>query len=689
MDIKSWIKKNYWIFALIAIFLFSYWIRSYNITPDKIVDFDPTYQLRFTKYFADWGHMPNWDELTYYAGRLVDQNTPPLMLYITATIHNIIGKALNFSLTTTASYMSAIFGALIILPAFLLIRKLSDTYSALFGAFLIGTAPQILIRTFGSSYDTDQMALFFILLNLYLGLKFLQNQTIKNFCWASIGILASVLAWAMSIYAFIVVIAASIFYFILKIILTESESNHITTKLKKEFKTYKKEILKLIGILLTTHILGIILKLDIIGSILSIIGFALKPEKWIVNISIAELQPFNIFNLDGWVMATGRFVTGISVIDTITILTILTFTITGLLYNYKKDTRKLSFILTLFSLGIYTTFRGIRFTEFSSVLFLIIIASGFGYLMKYLKENNKEKLLHGIAIGLSIFLIFIGANLGSQLGLQLGPSHNQNWEDAWNFIKTETPSDSIIGTWWDPGHMIATISERRNFADGAHCDNSCLYTINDRITDLGKIMATSSEAESLELIKKYKGTSSKVYWIASNDLISKYQWLQYFGFGCDYKTDPNCKLYQTIQYQNSLQNQEGEVVVLQYQNVIMLPGIGSWIPIYTENNQGYVIKNIISYDNFGNIQKVSIPDDQLKNISLVINPLTDQLNITLIEEALPITIWINKDYSYIVIIPNTLENTVFTKMFFLEGEGLENFKQVFRNDQVKIYEVLV
>jgi asparagine N-glycosylation enzyme membrane subunit Stt3 len=686
MNIKSWLKNNWWIFALIAIFLFSYWIRSYNIVPDKLVGFDPSFQFRFTKYVADWGHIPEWDELTYYVGRNAIDSVSPLMLYITSFIHSTIGKSLDFSLMTTASYMSAIFGALMVIPAFLLIRKLAGTYAGLLGSFLIGTAPQVLIRTFGGSYDTDQMALLFILINLYLGLRFLENKTVTNFCLATLGTIASILAWAMSIYAFIVVATSSALYFIIKILIAESESKNITNKIKHEFKTYKTELLGVTGILVISHILGMILRLNVIGSILEIIGFAFNPAKWIVNISIAELQSFDIFNLQGWMMATGQFVTRINIFDTITTLIILTFIISGALYNYKKDNRKLSFILTLLVLGIYTTFRGIRFTEFSSIIFLVVIASGFGYLIKHFNEN---KFLKGFVIGLGIFLIFIGASVGSQLGLQLGPDQNQNWENAWSFIKTETPSDAIIGTWWDPGHMISTLAERRNFADGAHCGNECKYNINDRITDLGKIMATSSEAESLELIKKYKGTSSKVYWIASDDLVPKYQWLQYFGFGCDYKTDPNCKLYQTINYQQALQNQNGEIVVLQYQNVLLLPGIDTWIPVYNQNNEGFIIQNVISYDSMGNVQKIKIPIDQVKNITANISPITEQLGITMKNDIAPLTIWVHKDNSYIVLIPDTLENTIFTKMFFLEGEGLENFKQVFRNEQVKIYEVLV
>jgi asparagine N-glycosylation enzyme membrane subunit Stt3 len=685
MDLKSWIKKNYWILLLIAIFLFSYWIRAFNIIPDRILSFDPTFQYRFTKYIADWGHIPLWDELTYYTGRLTNQEVSPLMLYATVFAHNIL-KNFNFSLLTTASYMSAIYGALLTIPAFFLIKRLAGEKAGLLGAFLIGTAPQILIRTFGSSYDTDQVALFFILLNLYLGLRFLQNKSIANFCWMTISLLASILAWGLSIYAFLIIVASSFLYLILQIFLIESENRRISKRLKKEFSKYKNELVSLIGIFTISTILGSLLKLNIIESILAIIGFATKPEKWIVNISIAELQPFNIFNLNGWMMATGRFITGDKLIDTILTITIISFTLIGLFYNYKKDNRRLSFLVTIFCLGIYTTFRGIRFTEFSSILFLIIIASGFGYLLKLL---NKDKLLKGLALGIGILFAFSAMSMGIQYGQNLGPDQNQNWETAWEFLRTQTPEDSIVGTWWDPGHMIAALAERRDFADGAHCGTQCMYNINNRITDLGKIMATSSEQESLELIRKYKGTSSKVYWIASNDLISKYQWLQYFGTGCDATKDPSCQLYQLIPQQQALQNENSEIIVRIYSNIIIVNNGYVNIPIYTQNNEGFIFNNILLYDQSGKITSAQVPESQVAELNKGIAPIMTQLGITMSDKITPTTIWISKDMTYVVMIPDTLKNTIFTKMFFLEGQGLQNFKQVFRNEQVKIYEVIV
>jgi len=101
MKIK--LKKYWWIFALVIVFLFSYHIRSVNIVPDRLLSFDPIYQYRFTKYFVDWGHLPAWDELTYYAGRkLIPGTVPPMIFYLTSVFFWIL-NGFGLSLLTTAA----------------------------------------------------------------------------------------------------------------------------------------------------------------------------------------------------------------------------------------------------------------------------------------------------------------------------------------------------------------------------------------------------------------------------------------------------------------------------------------------------------------------------------------------------------------------------------------------------------
>ena len=75
-----------------------------------------------------------------------------------------------------------------------------------------------------------------------------------------------------------------------------------------------------------------------------IIEFVFRTDVWIVNISIAELQSFIIFNLEGWMYATGRFVTGVQSIDTSIFLIFVTLMGIGIYHTYKKDFTKLSFM---------------------------------------------------------------------------------------------------------------------------------------------------------------------------------------------------------------------------------------------------------------------------------------------------------------------------------------------------------
>jgi hypothetical protein len=240
--------------------------------------------------------------------------------------------------------------------------------------------------------------------------------------------------------------------------------------------------------------------------------------------------------------------------------------------------------------------------------------------------------------------------------------------------------------------MITGKAERRVIADGAHCGYQCLYGINDRITGLGKIMATDDEDVSLELINKYRGTSPKVYWIASDDLISKYQWLQYFGLGCDSRLDSNCQLYSAMGIQSARYDQNGRQIVRLYgpsadvTPIIMFSIQKEPVMIYVQGKNAALLGEIIYYE--GDSVEIYKPDEGNSTaLAQGLEPLVKQLGYRMSNQTVPVTAWVSKDGGMTVIIPPNLRNTVFTRMFFLEGQGLEHFKQVFRNERVKIYEV--
>ncbi len=696
MDFR--LKKYWYVFVLLLIVLFSYYIRSLNIIPDRLLSFDPIFQYRFTKYLADWGHMPVWDELTYYVGRLADfSETQPFMYYVTALVYWIFAPLWNLSLMTVASYMSAIYGALIVIPSFLLGKELSNKYGGLMAAVLMGTAPQILTRTFGSSYDTDQVVMFFLILTLYSGFILLRRRTIPNFCLALISFSGFMLTWKFFPYAYMILGASVVIYFLINILFEIRAKKKFSEKVKNSFNNIKPQIIALIVLLVGIFIVGVLSNTNVIVSFYDLLGFAQSAEKWIVNISIAELQPFSIFNLEGWITAMGRFISGDIIIDMLVFLLFVIFLAFGIFTNMKKkDAIVSSFLITLFLIAIYTSFRGIRFTEYTASFFIILVSVGFGSLVEF---GKKDVLYKSIFLGFGILIILFALNISFQLGKSLGPDVNSNWDNAWTFLNTKTPELSIVGTWWDPGHMITGLAERRVFADGAHCEegndnqNACLYTINDRIADLGKIMVTSDENESLSLIRKYQGDSPKVYWIASDDLIGKFQWLQYFGTGCDARTDQNCPLYMQIpeNSQGRLADNNGNLVFRSYplgqQTQILIYNSQVPIPIYIQGINAVLFDEFIVYNN---TQPIAIRFNETEKNALVtsLKPLESQLNVRFSNQTIPMTVWIPNFYDYIVVIPPTLRNSVFTKMFMLEGQGLDHFKEVFRNEQVKIYEVV-
>jgi len=671
------------------IFLFSYYIRSVNITPDRLLSFDPAFYYRYTKYVVDYGHLPVWDELSYYVGRLIENdNAQPFMVYLTAAFYVLILKGIGMSLLTAAAYMSAIYGALIVIPAYLIVKELSNKYGGLIGAFLMGTAPQILVRTFGGSYDNDQLVTFFILLTLYAGLYAFRKRNITSLSFSIITFTAFMMMWGFSMYTFLILSIFVVMYILTYALIKDKEKKtKASERLREAFKLSKSYFVYLIalfvGLILTSTLIGS----NLLFSLGRLVGFAQQAEQWIVNISIAELQPFTIFSIAGWILSMGRFVIGENFIDIFLFLIFVSMMGFSLYYNYKKKNRKeFAFLFTLLLIGIYTTFRGIRFTEFTSALFLIIISAGFAYFWEWSRKDNFTKT---ISLGIVIFVVLLAGSIGIDMGKQLGPDVNPNWDNAWNFLKTQTPEFSLIGTWWDPGHMITGYGERRVIADGAHCQlasngkDACFYTINDRIVDLGRIMATDNESVSMNLIRKYQGDSNNVYWIASDDLIGKFQWLQYFGLGCDARVESRCPLYIQLGLQNSYA--VNNLVVRNYGSALVLRS-NPPVALLLDGRNAILFPEVIFYDEFGAIRSYSITNKTAAINSL--KPLERSLNVVFVDRDLPYSIWIDQNEGYVVLIPPTLRNSVFTKMFMLEGSGLQHFKQVFRNNQVKIYEVV-
>jgi asparagine N-glycosylation enzyme membrane subunit Stt3 len=105
-----------------------------------------------------------------------------------------------------------------------------------------------------------------------------------------------------------------------------------------------------------------------------------------------------------------------------------------------------------------------------------------GYLLivlfKYYQRSSEEflKLMTGILLILvliSSIVSLIGAyNLTMNQAKFTTPSANQQWQKAMEWVRTDTPADSIFLHWWDYGYWVQTLGERATVADGGHSEGA-------------------------------------------------------------------------------------------------------------------------------------------------------------------------------------------------------------------------
>ena len=702
---------------LIGVLLVSYSIRLASTDTKWLLAYDPYFQYRHTADVVEDGVLSKWDEFSYYPpGRQLNES--PLMYYVTGYLFMFLNPLLGMSLMAFCKYMAAVYGAIAVIPAYFLGKEFSDRNAGLLAAFFVGMSPAILTRTMGGFFDTDGLVIFFSLLSMYLLVRAFRKKDYLSYGLAILGLVLFALTWSAAWYIPLIVLLSTVTYLATLLILGKEEWKikgkikdvmiPFSDRMKKSLIEFRGMLISFIIVFVAASVVVWLLGYDAVGRVLDLLVFAQEPAKrLIVNISVAELQSLNVFG-GAWTELFARI--GIPFI----------FTIPGAILLLKRDKRNGAVLLTWSGISFYAITRGIRFMLVFAPAACIASAIAFAESYKYLKNmgqyaplisfgfiasalvsmtNPAMGLVLSIVLALSLLVInkkdeiipkisrpvFVAAVLiaviitlsqGTQAALIRGMSEpiNSNWEEAYMWLKDDTAEDAVIGSWWDPGHRIAGIAERRNIADGAHCpDEFCEPGLNTRINHLGKIFTTQNETEAKNLLSKYRGDASEIYWIVSDDLIGKFRWLQYFGTGCDGSGiyTPNgqqkCPLYSQIPMQSYSYDQNYNIVGYHYgSDIAAFEQDGQWLVIMTRDGKNYVFEKEVIY----------------------VNDTPELLDFSWMNDTLTGTVWLHPDKSYLVFIPPTLENSMFTRMFlYEENETLKNFELAFKNKQVKIYKL--
>jgi dolichyl-diphosphooligosaccharide--protein glycosyltransferase len=499
--------------VLILSFSISFMIRSQAAEyGNELNEFDPFFNFRATEFIVDNGYLEyfDWhdDKSWYPQGRNVSA-TSQIMLHITAAItYQIFGG--NSSLYDFTILFPAIFGALTVVVIFALVRVIGGTTAGLLAAILFSVSVPILLRGTIGWFKAEPLGLFYGLLGLYFFLSGIKSENKKiviskliaggiflgfglsawggiQFFIIPIGMFILVLPFVRKDHEFII---WSIPIFVSSLLLTAlmiERTAPLVTGLAglslivptiflvsciivQKFSNTKNK---------TRNGLIFLFLLIIIGSILLIINEEAKvlplPEYRYLN----AINPFLTTEIP-LVDSVAEHATTTLAQSFFFHSVLMIFAGLGIWIILNKKSEIISYLqndMIIFSLiigltGVYVSSAFVRLEVFASISLIILSSIGLSILIKEIFNNKKiyENLrtrnilkisfLGVIIIFLMMPLVFPNSNwINSAKApptILNGGSHfgvvTDDWKESLEWIKTNTPEDSVVAAWWDYGY---------------------------------------------------------------------------------------------------------------------------------------------------------------------------------------------------------------------------------------------
>ncbi len=677
------IMKNLLVLAALAIIIYlGVYVRLSTINTPTVLDYDPWWFYRHAKEIIENNFKPlKWDLLSFYPpGRPLEPYQG--WSYTIAFFYEIFKLfAKNITLEKVAIISPLIIVALIPIPAFLLGRELAGDIAGLATALFAVLSPTFIGVSMAGYCDSDAPVVFYSFLSTLFVIYALKRRSLIFCILAIIANLLFVYNWGGG---WITLILFFVFFPtlpIFRIIENMIHSRKISINLNALTKELKALALPLAIIFTGTNIVGYILwNFTMFQSLIGALAFTgVMGQPLLVNISVAELQPINIFSREGFLAVAGR----VGLLPVIMTFVGLPFLVLYKLFKKEKISFEEIFLFLWALVMFYFITRGVRFALLFSIAASISAGYVIGNLYNYLKDQNP--LLFSTVFGaISLLVLFFVSN-AIQLGLgSTGMLISQNWYDMLDWLKTHADKDSLIVTWWDPGHIIAGYTGLKVHADGAHCaPGACIpYDHNIRIQDMGFVFSTSNEEKAIETLEKYMELTpeqcqkardkfdgimpkdackpvSEMYLIASSDLIGKYHWLSYFG------QQGNARDFIQLTFSG-------------YQNGLPTYGNGM-VTLLQKNNQ---IVGVL------NLPQQGIRNAVIKEIVYFEQGERKHLNYTNVTNSIDGLLWVDPSYYYVIYMLPEVRDSLFARLFFWNGEGLKHFKLVYSNPEIRLYKVI-
>ena len=525
----------------------------------ELFEFDPFFNYRATEYILDNGYnaYSEWiDEKTWHPfGRDVSQNSQVTLHVSTSILYQLFGA--NSSLYDFVILFPMVIGSLTAIAVFAFVRVLGGTTAGLLAALMFSISAPIFTRGLVGWFKSEPLGLFFAFIAIYLfvsGIMYNKGKfSFIKLIFGGLFLTLGLSSWGGILFFFIPII---LFYFILPFLKRETKFTIlavsifsvtliISSLLFERTVAFTSSYAGLLIAFSTGYVIicEIIKKFSnesnhlrncfvfLVSIITTVIG--------IFSVGLIELPRFRYLNAANPFLTSQdpltdsvaeHMTTGLA--QSYTFLSV--FIIFGLigawfLFSRKNTDLKIGnriFALVLSISAFYLSSAFIRLELLASVGLIILGSIGLSILFKKIFESNifsPTKILFcgGIVV---LFLIPVElpdgkawidwANFTPTItnGGSFYSTTTDDWSDAMNWLKYNTPENAIIASWWDYGYWITALSDRTTLVDNA--------TLNDwQIKKVAYSLMTTPEnswhilnSHYTEDVSEYLGNENVVDW---------------------------------------------------------------------------------------------------------------------------------------------------------------------------------
>lgn len=494
----------------------------------ELNEFDPFFNYRATNYIVDNGIDAyfNWhDDMSWHPyGRDVS-STSQVMLHITAAeLYKVFG--FGSSLYDFTIIFPVVFGSFTAIVIFALVRVIGGTTAGLFAALFFSVSAPIIVRGMIGWFKSEPLGLFYGLLGIYLFLSGIKHDKGKisfvklvagsiffgfglsawggiEFLIIPLGIFILSLPFVRNDHKFIIWATPS---FSLTLILCAFSFEKLGASFVSGYGGFI--LLGSTAFLVVCILIQKISKAENkIRNSFIFLGGTIVTGILLILASVVNLPTFRYLNALNPLLTTKDPLTD-SVAEHQTTTIDLSFFYASILmifaaigiwllfrnktssshYNIIKNDMAI-FALIIGLLGIYISSAFVRLEVYSAISIIILSSIGLSIITTKIMSKNSgsnttskhEKVIKISYLVVIVALLIVPLTLPADANwinaikapptlLNGGSTFNiatNDWPDAMEWLKNNTPKDAVIASWWDYGYWITTLGERTSSADNA------------------------------------------------------------------------------------------------------------------------------------------------------------------------------------------------------------------------------